>query len=302
MFQNLDSWCSRHKSAALVLIISSLVACGGGAPTPATTTTPAEPDVLVEMALTNAAPNDDLQAATNTPASTAANTVCAYPVGTSKIVGLVSSVHDGDTITVNGNSIRLDSIDAPELTQTYGTQSQKALASLILGKSVTVAYNKKDKYGRIVGAVFTDGCQYVNLTQVSIGAAWFYRAYQCEISASARNAFDKAESVARETDLGLWSGIGAATPPWIYRNGTDATVPTCSSDVPTWSGNQSASTPPPSSTTPVVTPPVSTSPPTTTPISTAPKPGSCYVVWVNGYTRTNGTRVAGYYRKSPGCP
>lgn len=34
-----------------------------------------------------------------------------------RITGKVTSVHDGDTITVNSESIRLSSIDAPELAQ-----------------------------------------------------------------------------------------------------------------------------------------------------------------------------------------
>lgn len=286
--------------AALVAIVCSLAACGGGGGSTPASQVPVEPDVLVEMAPTTAAPNDNLQAALNTPATTAYNALCGYAVGASRIAGVVSSVHDGDTVTVNGYTIRLDSIDAPELTQTYGPQSQRELSSMILGKSVTVAYNKKDLYGRVVGAVFTDACQYVNLAQVASGSAWFYRAYQCEISASARNVFDSAESAAKAADLGLWSG--SATPPWIYRNGTDASVPVCSSDLPSWTGNQSPTTTTSVATTPVATVPVATSPRVTTPISTTPKSGSCYMVWVNGYTRANGTKVAGYYRKSPGCP
>ena len=49
---------------------------------------------------------------------------CGVPSGAQRIAGKVTSVHDGDTITVNGESIRLGSIDAPELAQAYGSQSR----------------------------------------------------------------------------------------------------------------------------------------------------------------------------------
>ena len=70
----------------------------------------------------------------------AGHAFCGNTVGGSRITGTVSSVHDGDTITVAGNSIRLDSIDAPELMQAYGIQSRDNLANLVIGQSVTVTY------------------------------------------------------------------------------------------------------------------------------------------------------------------
>ena len=83
------------------------------------------------------------------------STVCGYELVTQRLDGTVSHVQDGDTITVNGMTVRLDSIDAPELAQSYGPQSQAALSALVLGKTVKVAYAKTDRYGRVVGSVFT---------------------------------------------------------------------------------------------------------------------------------------------------
>ena len=84
-------------------------------------------------------------------------------------------VHDGDTITLNAAGteyqIRLDGIDAPELAQPFGSASQGSLSAMMLGKPVQVAYTKTDMYGRIVGAVFTDSCQYTNLLQATSGMA-----------------------------------------------------------------------------------------------------------------------------------
>ena len=271
----------------VLALLVSLTACGGGGDSsPALAPISIDPTPTVELQLSATAPNDNLLATSNTPATASSTTLCSYAVGSSRIIGTVSAVHDGDTITVNGTSIRLDSIDAPELAQAYGTQSQQTLSASVLGKPVTVAYTKTDKYGRIVGSVFTSTCQYVNLSQVATGSAWFYRAYQCEIASSSRNAFAAAEDAASAGDIGLWAGV--ATPPWVYRNGEEAAVPLCSSDSPSWVGNATVAAP---VVTLLITPAVVTAP-----------NGGCFMVWVNGYTRANGTRVSGYFRKSPGCP
>jgi len=248
----------------------------------------------LEILISATAPNDNLLASLATLSTTASNTFCGYQVGTQRLSGVVTAVHDGDTITIGGQSVRLDSIDAPELKQTYGAQAQQALSSRLLGKTVTVAFTKKDKYGRIVGAVFTSSCEYVNLDMVSAGAAWFYRAYQCEVSATTRSALNSAEATAQASDRGLWAGN--ATAPWVYRNGVEANVPSCSNDMPTWEGNPVAS---------IVTVPTT---PTPTPTPTTSGSGSssyvspaCSRVWVKGYRRSNGTYVSGYWRASPGC-
>jgi len=136
---------------------------------------------------------------------------------------MVSSVHDGDTITVNGQSIRLDSIDAPELDQAYGHSSRDHLAALVLGQSVTVTYAKTDLYGRVVGTVFKSDCSNANLNQVASGAAWYYEAYKCEIDIRQRTAFAAAQASARKAALGLWGA--PATAPWVFRNGVEAKVP-----------------------------------------------------------------------------
>jgi len=158
-------------------------------------------------------------------------TVCGYELGTERLDGVVSHVQDGDTLTVNGTTVRLDTIDAPEFAQSYGPQSQARLSDLVLGKTVKVAYTKTDRYGRVVGSVFTLGCKYINLEQVSTGFAWYYRAYQCEVSAAARYQFDGAETKARSARKGLWVD-SAPTAPWVYRNGVSPEVPVCTSDSP----------------------------------------------------------------------
>ena len=151
------------------------------------------------------------------------NTHCGVSVGTQRISGVVTSVHDGDTITVGGESVRLASIDAPELDQAYGLSSRAHLSAMILGQTVTVAYAEKDRYDRVVGTVFKTDCAHVNLNMVWVGAAWYYEAFQCEIDIRQRQAYAAAQAQARAVQRGLWSAEALA--PWVYRNGVDAKVP-----------------------------------------------------------------------------
>ena len=278
------------------LIVLALTACGGGgdseSSTPAfsttvvaTETTPApEAPPLPQLELD--APSNNLDLAPSASFATSSTvTFCGYAVPSKSMTGVVTSVHDGDTIKIGTTIVRLDAIDAPELAQTYGVQSRDKLKSLVEGKSVTVYYSKVDKYGRTVGSVFASGCAFANLQQVRSGSAWHYKQYQCEQPVGLRTEFAAAQSAAESADLGLWAFV--ATPPWAYRNGTDPIPPSCTSDDPVWYAP--ATTKP---TTPVVTPSTGTGTSTTpyTPVT------GCKKVWVNGYTRKDGTKVKGHYR------
>jgi endonuclease YncB( thermonuclease family) len=151
------------------------------------------------------------------------NTHCGVNVGTQRIEGTVTSVHDGDTITVGGESVRLASIDAPELDQAYGPLSRAHLAAMVLGQSVTVTYAQKDQYDRVLGTVFKPDCSQVNLNQVASGAAWYYEAYKCDIDLRQRQAYASAHAAARSAKKGLWAT--PAVSPWVHRNGLEAKVP-----------------------------------------------------------------------------
>ncbi len=98
--------------------------------------------------------------------------------------GQVVKVADGDTITVQDDMgrkhrIRLAGIDAPEMNQPYGLHSKNNLMSLVDGEMVTVQYEKRDRYGRIVGKVLFRGGD-ICLEQVKVGLAWHYKFYQME--------------------------------------------------------------------------------------------------------------------------
>ena len=267
------------RLASTILSAAALAACGGGSSDP-TQSEPAQPT----------APTQPAQ-------PTTPSTFCDIRTGSGRLTGVVTSVHDGDTITVANQSVRLDSIDAPELTQPYGSQARDNLSALVLNKPVTVTFGKKDKYGRVVGTVFGSDCSLVNLQQVQDGAAWYYKAYQCEIAQSERSAYEAAEEAARNAGRGLWAFEAMA--PWVFRNGKEPTTPACSGDGPTWiAGTPDADDPTPLQP-PTPTPPTN---PGTPPVTTTPPvPSSCAPIWVNGYRRANGTLVSGYWRRPAGC-
>lgn len=137
------------------------------------------------------------------------------------LIGVVTKVSDGDTITVlsrgQKHRVRLNGIDAPESQQRGGAQSRNYLASLIAAgdDKVTIDYEKKDRYGRILGKVWSRGLN-LNLEQVAAGHAWFYRAYAYDLPISDRMEYFDAEEHARKAGLGLWDDP-MPTPPWEYR-------------------------------------------------------------------------------------
>ena len=64
-----------------------------------------------------------------------------------------------------------------------------------------MAYAKKDRFDRTVGAVFNADCVLINLEQVRSGAAWYYEAYKCEIGSNLRNEYAAAQQAAQTGNL-----------------------------------------------------------------------------------------------------
>ncbi len=134
--------------------------------------------------------------------------------------GKVVSVADGDTITVldsqkTQHKIRLQGIDAPERAQAFGNKSKQSLHEMVHGKQVTVDYQKKDKYGRVVGKILlnnTDGC----LEQLKRGMAWHYKQYANEQPKEDRETYSLAEQQAKTELKGLWKDKHPV-PPWEFR-------------------------------------------------------------------------------------
>jgi endonuclease YncB( thermonuclease family) len=126
----------------------------------------------------------------------------------------VVGVHDGDTLTGLDESktqfkVRLDAIDAPELGQPFGQAAKRALSEKVFGKDVVVIGKTRDKYGRTVGHVLSDGRD-VNLEMLEEGMAWHYTKYDKNVRLS------QAEGEARAAQRGLWQDRDPV-PPWDWR-------------------------------------------------------------------------------------
>jgi endonuclease YncB( thermonuclease family) len=132
------------------------------------------------------------------------------------ITGRVVGVADGDTVTVLDSQkvqhkIRLAGIDAPEKAQAFGNRSKENLSDMVFQKDVLVEWNKRDRYGRIVGKVMVQPSDCptcpktldVGQAQLSVGMAWWYRKYASEQSPQARGRYEFEETEARERRVGL---------------------------------------------------------------------------------------------------
>lgn len=135
------------------------------------------------------------------------------------LTGTVTSVHDGDTLTLQSGAeqkkIRLAGIDAPELKQPFGPESRDALRQSVLNQAVNIDTTKQDRYGRAVGKVLLNG-EDVNLNQVSAGLAWVYTDYIKELSVEDRQQYRAAETAANDAHIGLWQDEQPVAP-WTYR-------------------------------------------------------------------------------------
>jgi len=144
----------------------------------------------------------------------------ARPAAADALRGRVVGVADGDTVTVLTAErvrqvVRLAGIDAPEKAQPYGARAKRHLSELVYGAEVVVEYEKRDRYGRIVGKIVRGG-QDASLALIEAGYAWHFKRYAAEQSPADRATYARAEEAAREARRGLWSERGPL-PPWEWR-------------------------------------------------------------------------------------
>ncbi|END4115938.1 thermonuclease family protein, partial [Escherichia coli] len=141
--------------------------------------------------------------------------VFSCQVFSADIHGRVVRVLDGDTIDVMLSQhpvrVRLVNIDAPEKKQDYGRWSEKIMKSLVAGKTVTVTYFQRDRYGRILGQVYAPDGMNVNQFMVRAGAAWVYEQYNTD------PVLPVLQEEARQQKRGLWAD-SAPVPPWVWRS------------------------------------------------------------------------------------
>lgn len=128
----------------------------------------------------------------------------------------VISIYDGDTMTLqcpdnpDKTKVRMYCIDTPEMKQQpWGTEARDHLRS-ITGKTVSLVKIDKDRYGRIVGELYSNNIN-LNLAQIKAGKASVYTAY-CK-----KPEYELAERPARQAKLGIWSKAGLHQTPWEWR-------------------------------------------------------------------------------------
>lgn len=139
------------------------------------------------------------------------------------------SISDGDTLTFLDTSnlqhrVRIGGIDAPEKAQPFGNRSKQNLERMAKGKEALADCPKTDRYGRKVCKVWVqpEDCPScgktldVGYAQISVGLAWWYRAYAREQSAEDRGRYESEENEAKLRKRGLWVE-SSAVPPWEWR-------------------------------------------------------------------------------------
>ncbi|MGE0279394.1 MAG: thermonuclease family protein [Rhizobiaceae bacterium] len=115
-----------------------------------------------------------------------------------------ATIHDGDTLTVQGQRMRLRGIDAPEYRQncsaggeTYpcGRQARAALAAMTAGKAVICNGWERDKYQRPL-VVCSVGSPALDINGAMVRQGW----------AVAYGGYGSEEAEARKAKRGLWQG------------------------------------------------------------------------------------------------
>ena len=124
--------------------------------------------------------------------------IFSWPVLCADIHGRVVRVLEGDTIEVMASrkAVRIRLINISEL---------------VAGKTVTVTYFQRERYGRILGQVYAPDGMNVNQFMVRAGAAWVYEQYNTD------PVLPVLQNEARQQKRGLWSDADPV-PPWIWRH------------------------------------------------------------------------------------
>ena len=114
-------------------------------------------------------------------------------------------------------AVRLYAIDAPELSQPYGSEARDAMRNMARGALRLDAVNN-DRYGRVVGVVYRrNRKKSLNHMMVEAGLAYSYQRY------GRLDGIEKAEARARKRRLGVWKSAQTQVRPWDYRRNSNLT-------------------------------------------------------------------------------
>lgn len=126
---------------------------------------------------------------------------------------LAQRVVDGDTLTMDGTTYRLEAFDAPEAGQTCdggtwlpGPLATAALVRFIAGRPVECRLITRDRYGRTVARCYAGG-EDLSALMVAAGWGWAFRRYSVELVS--------IEAQAKASGLGVHAHD--CLPPWEWR-------------------------------------------------------------------------------------
>ena len=141
----------------------------------------------------------------------------------------ITTVIDGDTVVTDaGVTIRLIGIDAPEMNTPYANRARRALAALVLEKTVELRFDqeRRDKYGRTLAHILLPGPAptpdvdelLVAARLLRQGLAVYYR-----VGGGTQHSFEsvmiRAQGEAVDASRGLWSlPVKSETPYVTSRN------------------------------------------------------------------------------------
>lgn len=141
------------------------------------------------------------------------------------IEGVVTAVHDGDSIKVVFPSetvwVRLYGCDAPEVVSNHVTSSQPggvysgdALRAFLKGRKVKVETLFKDMYNRMICKVDVDG---VDLTEyvISNGLAWWLS--EPKMKPEIVSKLKELHEISKASKKGLWGISGRKMRPSTWR-------------------------------------------------------------------------------------
>lgn len=118
--------------------------------------------------------------------------------------GKIIRVSDGDTVVVLDSNntqhrVRLDGIDCPEKGQPFGTKATNFVKELTSqSEYVVVEWEKKDRYGRILGVLYVGDIN-VNEKLLENGLAWHYKHFNKD------QKLADLEQQAKDKKLNIWS-------------------------------------------------------------------------------------------------
>ena len=114
--------------------------------------------------------------------------------------GFVSKVIDGDTVVINGETVRLLGIDTDEKGSPCFTAAKNRIGELILNKEVILEKGKDDRdvYGRLLRYIFLDN-KNIDLQMIKEGLAV---ARFPDSENKYQEEFIDAEQIARENQIG----------------------------------------------------------------------------------------------------